>query len=352
MPPLNLSLTNKTTTSAERKEAEIDIYRYAISPFAEYVAPEPLMTFDKSPVITRDNFSTVTGPAKSRKTFFISLIIGRYLAQDPKARVCWIDTEQSEYHCNKVAKRVCKIAGWSNEADSNGRFLFLATRPTARDIRKQILEVAANSQKFDIIVLDGSRDVLKSFNDEGEVGDLMDLLLKLTAENHLHIINVIHTNPNPDGSGGKKARGHQGTELYNKSESVILLEKDGELTKITWQYTREKEPRTMWMGIDANGLPYFTNKDPLQSRAISLEDSLEGEGPFKKSTIVYKIKKLFECKDTSAYNTFKKLQDAGYIFEQSNDEYTINSGRTDRAQQSESVLGSDSPTEAGEESLF
>ena len=45
--------------------------------------------------------------------------------------------------------------------------------------------------------------------------------LKWTEDYNIHIVVVLHENP-----GSDKARGHIGTELMNKAETVIALEVD------------------------------------------------------------------------------------------------------------------------------
>ena len=63
--------------------------------------------------------------------------------------------------------------------------------------------------------------MITSINDEGESTTMSSSLLRWTEEYNIHIIVVLHENP-----GSDKARGHIGTELTNKAETVIALEVD------------------------------------------------------------------------------------------------------------------------------
>ena len=85
-------------------------------------APEILKVHGGSVIGTLGNFSASIGKAKSKKTFNVSAIVAAalkngtvlsYTAELPENRrkILYVDTEQSSYHCAKVAKRILRMAG-------------------------------------------------------------------------------------------------------------------------------------------------------------------------------------------------------------------------------------------------
>ena len=73
------------------------------------------------PLGTYGNISVVTAPPKTKKTFFISLLASCYLSgqnhfggaikghRGESGQLVHIDTEQGEWHCQKVFQRVHKM---------------------------------------------------------------------------------------------------------------------------------------------------------------------------------------------------------------------------------------------------
>ena len=84
-------------------------------------APE-ILKVQGSVIGTLGNFSASIGKAKSKKTFNVSAIVAaalkngtvlNYTAELPenKRKILYVDTEQSSYHCAKVARRSLRMAG-------------------------------------------------------------------------------------------------------------------------------------------------------------------------------------------------------------------------------------------------
>lgn len=81
-------------------------------------APE-ILKVHNSVIGTLGNFSASIGKAKSKKTFNVSAIVAaaltngivlQYAAALPedKRKILYVDTEQSPYHCLKVARRILR----------------------------------------------------------------------------------------------------------------------------------------------------------------------------------------------------------------------------------------------------
>jgi hypothetical protein len=74
---------------------------------------------------------------------------------------------------------------------------------------------------------------------------------------------VLHTNPNSD-----KARGHVGSALQRKAETVIFVHKVGECSVVEPQFCRNEEFEPFAFFIDEEGLPTLTDlpKEREESR--------------------------------------------------------------------------------------
>ena len=73
-----------------------------------------------------------------------------------------------------------------------------------------------------VAIIDVITDAVHNFNNESEALALFDYLKKIIDDTNTAIICVVHENP-----GTNKARGHVGSEAWNKSNYVIALKKDG-----------------------------------------------------------------------------------------------------------------------------
>lgn len=72
-----------------------------------------------------------------------------------------------------------------------------------------------------VAVIDVLTDAVHNFNNESEALALFDYLKGIIDDTNTAIICVVHENP-----GTNKARGHVGTEAWNKSSCVIALKHD------------------------------------------------------------------------------------------------------------------------------
>ena len=74
--------------------------------------------------------------------------------------------------------------------------------------------------------------------------------MALSTESNCHIMSVLHTNPNSD-----KARGHIGSTLQRKVETMIYVRKVGERSVVEPQYCRNEEFAPFAFHITEQGLP-------------------------------------------------------------------------------------------------
>ncbi len=186
---------------------------------------------------TLGDFSLIIGKAKSKKSFFISiavsaatknnLVLDKIKGKLPsnQNQVLYFDTEQSEYYVQRAVQRICKITEIKNPENLKTYYL----RKFSPKERLELIEHAIyNNSNIGLVVIDGIKDLVFSINDESEATNISSKLLKWTEENNIHIICVLHQNKSDN-----NARGHLGTELINKAESVVSITKAPENENIS-----------------------------------------------------------------------------------------------------------------------
>lgn len=239
---------------------------------------------EKYPLFTLGNFSAVIGKAKSKKTFMVSMalaaalkndvILEKFAAKMPDAQphVVLIDTEQSKFHVQKVIKRVCTLAGITRPEnfDCYGlRSLTTKERINAVDL------IIENTQNLGFVVIDGIKDLVGDINKPEEANDIVGRLLKWSEEKNIHICVVLHQNKNND-----NARGHIGTEITNKAETVLSVTKeDQNSSSVKAEFCRDMEFPPFSFSVNQEGLPYTTNRVVSKNKAIEAYD-LENEAHF------------------------------------------------------------------------
>ena len=166
--------------------------------------------------------------------------------------ILWIDTEQGKPECIKTIRFISKLVN-GDELKHPGNFHFISLRQFNYKQRIELTEYAINSiENLSFVVIDGIRDFVSSINDEREATFIADKLLKWTQQKNIHILTILHQN-----KGDANARGHLGTELMNKAETVAKLTRDEangtRLTIVEPEFTRHKDFEPFAYSIDDFG---------------------------------------------------------------------------------------------------
>ena len=231
----------------------------------KYEFPPEIVKVDGTTIAIIGNFSASTGKPKSKKTFNVSAIVAsalsgkevlRYTAKLPpnKRRVLYIDTEQSKCHCHKVLERILRLAGLPIDEECD-LIDFFVLREYSPDQRRDIINWALHDDcHYGLVVIDGIRDLIRDINSPSESLDIINELMRWSSFYELHIHTVLHLN-----KGDDNTRGHIGTELNNKAETVLQISKcedNGNISEVKAMHIRDKEfpPFAFQIGNDA--LPY------------------------------------------------------------------------------------------------
>lgn len=187
------------------------------------------------PIGTYGNFSFVSAPPKTKKTFFVSLLTSVYLSANGKndyggkirARrdgkcVIHFDTEQGRFHAQRVFRRVVEMNG----NDDAGCYHTYGLRTIPYKTRCQFIdyklkELSEDGDDIGLVVIDGIADLVSDVNNIEESNECVQRIMTWSEKYNCHIILCIHNN-----NGTEKPTGHLGSFLQKKTETGIILEKN------------------------------------------------------------------------------------------------------------------------------
>jgi hypothetical protein len=324
------------TPTDEAKALEADLKRERIQPYIVDVRRampdiEPLVAINGACVCSRGNISAICGEAKSRKTFLTSALVASAIAL-PAERinnfknisnnmylsVLWVDTEQGETHVRKVINRITAMTGAAlGGAIVEPRLTTLALRELAPHERRQMLYDAMSVGNYDIVVIDGIADLQRNTNDLEESDALVGALMALSTNTNTHILCVLHTNP-----GSDKARGHLGSSLQRKAETVIFVHRNGECSVVEPQFCRNEPFERFAFAVSEEGIPEICEVPQSENLGINdrIVDILNSEygGSVERTTLRNKIMEVLSLNRTTALMRIKRLCFSGRLVEDGN----------------------------------
>lgn len=263
---LEVSMLEKDDFSDEELESYLS--KGEIKATDKVTIPPKILFVGDCTIATFGNFSASTGKAKSKKTFNISAMVAaavtnttvlnyRACLPEGKRKILYFDTEQSKYHCHNVLERIYKLSGLSVKKD-DPRLLFWGLREYTPKLRIALIDYALRKhQEVGLVIIDGLRDLMYDINNGKEATDVMTVLMAWTSVYDLHIHTVLHLNKNDN-----NPRGHIGTELENKAETVLIISKNlqnNSISEVRSMHMRDKEFSTFAFHIDDNKLPVLDN---------------------------------------------------------------------------------------------
>jgi hypothetical protein len=298
---LKAATTPKTDLAAILKELRVNTTDELKPPEKAWVQ---IINGEEIILGTLGNFSMLIGKAKSRKSFLINMILtvilssyvlrfGQFKSLLPadKQKTLYFDTEQGGYHVQLALKRICKQIG--QDEPKNIEVYKLRSKTPAE--RLALIEYAIyNTPNLGFVVIDGIKDLITSINDEQEATMVSSKLLKWTEELNIHIVVVLHKNKT-----NNDARGHIGSELLNKAETVLSVTKsteDKDISIVESQESRNTDAQQFAFEIDKDGLPKIIEDFKVRTAPSKNKidvDLLSGREQWALVESVYEIEKEF-----------------------------------------------------------
>lgn len=222
---------------------------------------------------TFGNISMIKGEEKARKSWLKSLLLGCCFdgnsvnySSDIKGHnlrdkyIIDLDTEQDAYYSRLGADRICKMYGTPQSPVIPDNYIAINLREHNAKIRREYLKwlfmESEYRNKLGVVSIDGYVDMLDNFNDLVESTEFTQSLMKYSTLSKAHITGVLHLNPGQD-----KARGHLGTILQQKCETVVIIKDEGNFSSVTCQRGRGKKWDAFGISVNKDWLPYTLSLD-------------------------------------------------------------------------------------------
>ena len=257
------------------KECRIDPFQKVEYPPVAISMGETIMNGKTYPIPigTYGNFSFISAPPKTKKTFLVSLMSSVYLNNEVTfgggmkghregRGLVHIDTEQGKFHASKVFKRPFDITG----KDTFDNYHTFALRKYNFMERLKFIDYYLYNKVDDVgvVIIDGIADLVSDVNDLTQSNLCVQYLMRWTEELNCHIITVIHSN-----FGSDKPTGHLGSFLEKKAETQIQLEantKHSSMVTVKCKRSRSFPFETFSFTVNDYGLPQVVGDlyDPLK----------------------------------------------------------------------------------------
>jgi hypothetical protein len=165
---------------------------------------------------------------------------------------------------------------------------------------------------YDLVVIDGIADLQRNTNDLEESDALVTELMALSTLAKTHIMCVLHTNP-----GSDKARGHLGSSLQRKAETVLFVHRVGETSIVEPQFCRNEPFARFAFAINEEGIPEICELPMAEGNearhpAVALLEDEYG-GAIERATLVHKLIETQHLKKSTAAMQVQRLISKGSL---------------------------------------
>lgn len=299
----------------------------------------------ESPMMTLQNFSVIIGVPGTRKTFGCLLLVAEYLsactrprsnyfirADAEPGRVLWIDTEQGRGRARRIKRRMRRIL------DSDATLLeVFDLREIDPPKRLMACALAIEQYRPSLVVIDGIADLCNDTNNTVEGAIIQQFVMKFSSHYNCHILTVIHANLNDVMCGGKllRPRGHAGSNLFRKTETAMVFNADGEITKVSFEKARGKRPEDFCFKVNDQGLPEVVGA-PQQDDGPSMHQQMrcnaiaiycrDVHGGCRSTDIVNQVMRAYKVSKRTVMVDIKQTMEAGLIVKRDNGLYYATDG--------------------------
>lgn len=283
---------------------------------SEMLAPPPIamqIVSDGKTItlFTKGNFSIITGAAKSRKTFLVSMLMATAIRgsfQDlfscaDKGINIIFDTEQSRYKALQIGKRICRLSE-SVMPDNLHAYSLRTLDPAQR--MKLIDQVLATTQNINFVAIDGIIDLdIDPILEAKQAQNIVLKLMQWTENYNIHITCVLHYNKTV-----ATLLGHLGSFSHRKADAIIEVSKNKEDESISLVKAldcREKEFLPFAFSVDETAMPYILEDYVFESKTKEKKESAALKPKISPATIDQSVhadilKHVFNTSKEHGYN--------------------------------------------------
>lgn len=243
---LAVSPSDRVIEDMNARISRLNSFEYLrITPKTKIPAPVPIIKINNEIISTEGNITTFSGASKSGKSALTNMILSAAIStngmiKDPfdsffvepnrnRKAVIHFDTEQARHKHQSNLIAILNRAGMDECPDYyrsyNIRQLDLNKY---QEITNGICDAASEAfGGIHLIAIDGIADYIKDVNDGEQSNAIIKFFEDLAIRHNAPLIGIVHTNP-----GSDKERGHLGSQLQRKSESVLSVKQDGDMSYI------------------------------------------------------------------------------------------------------------------------
>ena len=185
--------------------------------------------------------------------------------RDEPIRVLWYDTEQSAQSTQQILiKRIIPLS--ETTENINDQFFVFNVRGIGWQKRRELLALAIEETKPNLVIVDGVKDLITDINDGTEATTVVEDQMGLAQTHNCCIVDVLHQNKSDT---DRNMRGWIGTELTNKAFEVWSCSKvaNTETFKVEHVMSRMKRSdENLYYQLDDHALPVSCEKPDEQPR--------------------------------------------------------------------------------------
>lgn len=202
-------------------------------------ATKHIVQFSSTGVLKPGNLLTIIGHIGLGKSQITESIVSSYLnpyvdslglrVESSDRPVLWLDGERTRDDIsngfNRIKKRIVLESNPELVADDRFKNVYCYPLIDYPDIpgRRKEFERLVFEHNPALVILDGAGDFVRDVNNTEETTDFVALLVAMANQFNFGAIVSIH--PNPGLGQDFKPRGHLGSELLRRSESILLLKR-------------------------------------------------------------------------------------------------------------------------------
>lgn len=307
---------------------------------------EPILSLKGQGFVTPGNLAVIVGQAKSGKSAILSAILAARMdgrthlgikADCSTGAVVHFDTEQSRHDHWQLVCRAMRRAEVDEAPDwlRSYSVASLSTDERRSLLFAEIAQASTAAKGVGFVAVDGIADLCHDPNDTAEAFGLVDELHRAAAKHDCGVMVVLHLNP---GTQNGKSRGHLGSQLERKAESVLQLERDDDGV-IAWLQTarnaflpKSEGQRFAWDHDAGMFMPQEGSRSEAKAQAKAERERVELErlaalvgrnGPRRAGQFITDIMQLQGTSKTTAERRFRLMKDTSIIHQNLHGEWSM-----------------------------
>ena len=341
----------KLSSNTQVKDNDLILKKYEgfrISTTRPLIDSIPVISINGTSISTEGSLTVLSGDSKSGKSALCNVILAGAICsigQDydgfigidiqpnylSKA-VIHFDTEQSQQqHYKSFKYNILKRVNLNQEPSIyysyNIRRIDISKyKDLCKDIFRACFEI---NNGIHLAVIDGVADFIKSVNDEEESNAIIKYFEQLAVEFKTPIILVVHFNPKSD-----KQRGHLGSQLQRKAESVLAIKKNEGISYIEPQLLRNGSnlsiPNIQFSYDEMKGyhtscgvFTKISKEDEEKNNLLTLSKTVFSDDPINYTEAIEKLIAITKSSVRTMSTRLKKMVDLNYVSKSDNKLYTI-----------------------------